>query len=45
MIALGNTNGVIENLYYYLWYNDDSMKPESFKVSIPHTVIFKNCMP
>ncbi len=45
MIHLGNTNGIVENIYYYMWYKDDSIKEESFKVCIPDTIIFKNGMP
>lgn len=32
MIYLGNTNGMVDNIYYYMWYKDDSIKEESFNV-------------
>jgi len=41
MIQIGNTNGLIDTIYYYLWYKDESIKAGIFNVRIPDTVIYK----
>jgi hypothetical protein len=45
MITLGNSNGVIDSIYYYLWYKDESIKEGTFKVKLPDTIIFQHTRP
>ena len=40
-----NTNGLIDNIYHFLWLKDDSLLKESFKLRVPETLIYKSGCP
>jgi hypothetical protein len=42
MNFLGNSNGLVDSIYYYLWMKNDILKNSAFPVSIPDTIIFKS---
>ena len=39
---LSNTNGMIESLYYFIWYKDDSIDDKKYWIRLPDTIIYKN---
>lgn len=45
MEYLGNSDGLISNLYYYLWMKGDSLKASAFPVLIPDTIIYSQGLP
>lgn len=45
MDYLGNSDGLMSNLYYYLWMKGDYLKDTAFSVAIPDTIIFKSGLP
>lgn len=45
MNFLGNSNGLVSNIYYYFWVKSEDLDPESFKVAIPDTIIFVGGLP
>lgn len=45
MISLGNSNSLIDSIYYYLWYKNDSIKEELCKIHIPDTIVFRYGQP
>ncbi len=38
-MKLGNTNGVIDNIYYFLWLKEYGIKEGTLKVTIPGNFI------
>lgn len=45
MNFLGNTNGLIDQIYYYLWVKNESFKGNKYPVGIPDTIIFNSGLP
>jgi hypothetical protein len=43
--VVGNSNGIVDNIYYYLWMKNDIIDAELDDVSIPDTVVFKDGLP
>ena len=41
-MLLSNSNGMIETLYYFIWYKDESIDDKKFWIRLPDTIIFKN---
>jgi len=44
IFAMDNSNGIMENIYYYLWMKDE-MELQGEAISIPDTIIYKDSMP
>ena len=42
MITVCNSNGLIDSIYYFLWFKEESITQSNNWILLPDTVIFKN---